>query len=139
MSIFVDTGILVGAALARDRRQQRAAEILSSLTDADPFATDHVIVEAWALINGRAGYGEALRFWRALRNTPLRIESVTSADLEHAQAIAEVWIDHEFDIVDCTSFALMERLSCRRATSFAKDFAVYRYGPDRANAFEIIV
>ena len=138
MSIFVDTGILVGAALARDRRHQRAAEVLSGLADADPFATDHVIIEAWALISRRAGFGEALRFWRALRHTPLRIEIVLMPDLERAQAIAEVWRDQEFDIVDCTSFALMERLSCRRATSFDKDFAVYRYGPDRSHAFEIV-
>lgn len=138
MSIFVDTGMVVGAALARDRRHQRAAEVLSGLADADPFATDHVIIEAWALINRRAGYGEALRFWRALRNTPLRIEIVTMPDLERAQAIAEVWTDQEFDIVDCTSFAVMERLSCRRATGFDKDFAVYRFGPDRSQAFEIV-
>lgn len=138
MSTFVDTGILVGAALTRDRRHARAAEILTDLGDVDAFATDHVVVEAWALINRRAGYGEALRFWRALRYTPLRVETVTMSDLERAQAIAEDWADQEFDIVDCTSFALMERLGCRRVTSFDKDFAIFRYGRDRSKAFEVV-
>lgn len=139
MRVFVDTGILVGAALTRDRRHGRAAQVLSSLTDTDPFSTDHVIVESWALINRRAGHSQAMRFWRALRDTPLLIETVTLADLERAQAIAEVWADQEFDIVDCTSFAVMERLRCRRAVSFDTDFAVYRYGADRSKAFDVLV
>ena len=86
MSVFVGAGIVVGAALARDRMHQRAAELLIRQADSDPFATDHVIIEAWALINRRTGWAEALRFWRGLRPTPLVIEIVTTADLERAQA-----------------------------------------------------
>lgn len=138
MSVFVDTGILVGAALARDRLHRRAAGTLSGLVDARPFSTDHVLVEAWALINRRAGYPAAMRFWRGLRGTPLLIETINLADLERAQAIAASWSDQEFDIVDCTSFAVMERLSCRRAASFDNDFAIYRYGADRSKAFEVL-
>lgn len=37
-----------------------------------------------------------------------------------------------------TSFAVMERLGCRRAATFDIDFAVYRAGPDRKVAFEIL-
>lgn len=32
----------------------------------------------------------------------------------------------------------MERLGCRRAASFDTDFAIYRYGADRRQAFEIV-
>lgn len=79
-----------------------------------------------------------MRFWHALRDTPLEVESVSAPDLQRAQAIADEWRDQEFDIVDCSSFAVMERLSCRRAASFDKDFAVYRVGPDRSKAFAVI-
>lgn len=90
------------------------------------------------LIASRFGRANALRFWQGLRGTPLRIESVTPSDMERALAIAEGWPDQAFDIVDCTSFAVMERLGCTRAATFDSDFAVYRFGPDRKHAFEIL-
>lgn len=79
-----------------------------------------------------------MRFWNALPETPLVVDGVTLADLERARAIATEWADRELDVVDCTSFAVMERLGCRRVASFDTDFAVYRFGRDRKRAFEII-
>jgi len=40
--------------------------------------------------------------------------------------------------VDRTSFAVMERLGVHRAASFDDDFAVYRFGPRRSKAFEVV-
>ena len=60
------------------------------------------------------------------------------ADLERALSIAEMWPDHEFDTVNCTSFAAMERLGVREAATFDAHFAIYRFGPDRREAFGII-
>lgn len=137
-AVFVDTGILVGAALTGDRRHEPAAATLEGLAGVRTFTTDHVLVEAWAIINSRSGHAAAMRFWSALRETPLEIEPVGVPDLARAHAIAEQWADQAFDIVDCTSFAVMERTGCRRAATFDRDFAVYRFGPDRRKAFEIL-
>ena len=134
----MDTGVLFAAAMRRDARHKRAAKLLSGLVREAPFATDHTIIETWALLRSRAGWPAAMRFWQGLRDTPLRLEIATLADLERAQAIAAAWSDQELDIVDCTSFAVMERLGCRRAATFDRDFAVYRFGPDRKKAFEIL-
>lgn len=79
-----------------------------------------------------------MRFWSGLRSLPLSIAFVDAADLERALAIAERWADQDFSLVDCTSFAVMERLGCTRAASFDADFAIYRYGPDGTRAFEIL-
>jgi uncharacterized Ntn-hydrolase superfamily protein len=40
--------------------------------------------------------------------------------------------------VDRTSFAVMERLGVHRAASFDDAFAVYRFGPRRSKAFEVV-
>lgn len=136
--VLVDTGVLFAAAVVRDRSHERAVDVLQRIRGDDPSTTDHVLVETWSLINARYGWTEAMRFWRAFRTTPIRVETVIAIDLERAQAIADGWADQEFDIVDCTAFAAMERLGCRRAATFDTDFAVYRYGPDRQQAFEIL-
>lgn len=139
MSVLVDTGILFAAAVRRDVRHQQAAELLRRLEQRQPFVTDYTVVETWALINSRAGWSPALRFWQSLRDTPLHIETTIAADLERAQAIAEVWSDQRFDIVDCAAFAVMERLGCTQAATFDRDFAIYRYGLGNKKAFEILV
>lgn len=138
MSVFVDTGVLFAATAARDEHHARAAELLRSIELERPFTTDHVVVETWSLLNHRFGHSIAMRFWSRLRGTPLEIEFAVPVDLERARAICESWADQELDIVDCTSFAVMERLGCGRAASFDNDFAVYRFGPERTEAFEIL-
>ena len=90
------------------------------------------------LVRVRAGWPAAVRFLETLRGTSLTVETTTLADLERAQAIATQWEDQEFDLVDCTSFAVIERVGCHRAASFDADFAVWRYGPERRRALEIL-
>lgn len=79
-----------------------------------------------------------MRFWAGMRHSPTSIEPVGAIDLERAHAIADAWPDQDFDIVDCTSFAVMERIGCVRAATFDNHFAIYRTGPDRTRAFEIV-
>jgi len=43
-----------------------------------------------------------------------------------------------FSMVDCTSFAVIERLGIRRAFAFDVHFRVFRLGPWRRQALEII-
>jgi predicted nucleic acid-binding protein len=66
------------------------------------------------------------------------VEHVTPADLDAAWAIGEAFPDQRFSLVDRTSFAVMERLGVHRALAFDDDFAVYRFGPRRDRAFEVL-
>jgi len=138
VTTFVDTGILFAAAVRRDARHQRAHRLLESLAAGRPFTTDHVLLETWLMVRARAGWAAAMRFLDSTRGTPLSVETTTLADLERAQAIAMVWRDQQFDLVDCTSFAVIERVGCHRAASFDADFAVWRYGAGRRRALEVL-
>lgn len=136
MTVFVDSSVLFGAAVSSDSGHKQARALLEHAEGA--VTSDHVLVETWGLIHRKIGRHAAMRFWTGIRYAPLHIEFVGPADLERAQAIAERWHDQTFSIVDCTSFALMERIGCRRAATFDSDFAIYRYGPDATRAFEIL-
>ncbi|QAU39710.1 type II toxin-antitoxin system VapC family toxin [Bradyrhizobium guangdongense] len=136
MSIFVDTSVWFAAVAKRDRNNAVAKGILQAFPD--PLMTDHVLAETWLLLRSRFNRNVAETFWDRVRGSAVRIEPVISADLETAWAIGTSFPDHDFSLVDRTSFAVMERLGITRAASFDDDFSIYRYGRARDRAFEIV-
>jgi predicted nucleic acid-binding protein len=136
LSIFVDSSVWFAAVVARDNFNARAKSVLTSETDR--VTTDHVVVETWLLLNSRYHRRGAEQFWEGIRRGTARVETTTTADLEHAWKIGEEFPDQPFSIVDRTSFAVMERLGLTRAASFDDDFAIYRYGRSRDRAFEVL-
>lgn len=136
MSTFVDTSAFYAAADSGDRSHLRAIEVLS--TAESLVTSDHVLVESWMLIRSRGGRAAAERFWAALRGGMAVVEAILPGDLEAAWRIGEAFPDQEFSIVDRTSFAVMERLGITAAASFDDDFSIYRFGPRRQFAFEVL-
>jgi predicted nucleic acid-binding protein len=63
---------------------------------------------------------------------------VTLADLEVACSIGDKFPDQEFSIVDRSSFAVMQRLGIHRAATLDEHFVIFRFGPGRKRAFEIV-
>lgn len=136
MTLFVDSSTFYAGADRGDSSHQRAATILSA---GEPLVTsDHVLVETWLLLNARLGHSVADRFWDGIRTGVARIEPVERGDLERAWSIGQDFADQSFSIIDRTSFAVMLRLGILRAASFDNDFLVFRYGPRRERAFEIV-
>ena len=136
MTLFVDSSAWYAAADRGDRSHRRATTVLGN--GEDLVTTDHVMVETWLLLRHRLGRSAAERFWSGLRGGVAEVDPVVAADLEVAWAIGERFRDHDFSIVDRTSFASMLRLGLRRAASFDEDFAVFRFGPGRRLAFELV-
>jgi predicted nucleic acid-binding protein len=136
MSLFVDTSVWYAAADSADVSNPRAKEILSR--GEALVTTDHVLVETWALLRHRVHRRAAEAFWTALRGGVARLEFVGPADLEAAWAMGTDFPDQDFFLVDRTSFAVMQRLGIHRAASFDHHFAVYRFGPGRARAFDVL-
>jgi len=135
VSLFVDTSAWYAAADRDDRSHERAKAILSAN---EPLVTsDHILIESWILIRHRIGRNEAVIFWSRLPHVA-QIETVVAADLQNALEIIEEWTDQDFSIVDCTSFAVMQRLGLSRVASFDSDFSIFRFGPDRRRAFDVV-
>ena len=134
--IFVDSSAWFAAVNRRDRHHQRAVELLASHA---PLATSYlVIVETWLLINSRIGFATAEQFLRGVGSGSCDIVPVTSDVWLQALAIADLFSDQTFSLIDRTSFAVMERTGITQAISFDNDFVIYRYGQDRMRAFEVL-
>jgi uncharacterized protein len=136
MTVFVDSSAWFAMLVKRDKNNAKAKEVLKNARIR--VTTDHVLVETWLLLNARVRPGAGDAFWAHLRAGAARIEKVLPADLESAWSIGQSYPDQRFSIVDRTSFAVMERLAIERAASFDDDFAIYRYGPGRKRAFEVL-
>ena len=136
MSVFVDTSAWFAAINTKDQNHAAAATVLRSRSD---FVTsDFALVETWLLVKNRIEFSAAQAFWAGIRNGIAQLERVSSADLDAAWMIGQRFPDQHFSLVDLTSFALCERLGISAVFSFDADFAVYRYGPLRERAFELV-
>jgi len=136
VSLFVDSSVWYAAGDRGDRSNARAKRILKAAKDA-LVTTDHVLVETWLLFRHRLGRGVAEQFWEGLRTGVATIEAVTEGDLDLAWAIGAAYPDHDFSIVDRTSFSVMQRLGVHVVATSDTDFAVFRFGPGRRRAFTI--
>jgi predicted nucleic acid-binding protein len=137
-ALFVDTGAFYAVADRSDDHHAEAAGIFQGRGAGDLISTDHVAVETWFLIRARLGRPAALRFWDALGHGVVRIVGVTSADWSRGREIARRWPDQDFTLVDCTSFAVLERLRILEAFSFDAHFRIYRHGPGRKRGFRVL-
>jgi predicted nucleic acid-binding protein len=102
------------------------------------MTTDLALAETWFLACARAGHAAAMRLWQAIRQSAVRVEVVRPEDLEQAWQIAQEFADQDFSFVDCTSFAVIERLGIRQVFSFDRDFTIFRYGPRRTRVLEVL-
>ena len=135
--VFVDSGAWFAAISVSDERHVRATELLRAHAD-QLVTTDDVLIESWLLTRNRTHRRIADQLVDRVVNDGLaEILSTSKQDLTAALRISEVFADQDFSLVDRTSWVAMERHGIDEAISFDTDFAVYRYGRDRRNAFTI--
>lgn len=138
-ALFVDTGAFYATADRSDRHHGAAA---ATFTVHAPLGglvtTDHVVVETWYLLRARLGRDAAMRFWDAMHRGVVTVLGVGADDFVRARTIAHEWSDQALSIVDCTSFAVMERSRIEQAFAFDRHFRIYRYGRGRRRAFTVV-
>ena len=127
--IFVDTGAWFAVAVRNDPDHDAAMIWLER--NRDPLiTTDYVTAETATLIRVRdrtaRGHRLAVRVASSLlRQQSAVLEKVTEEDLIRALNIFRNYSDHSFSFVDCTSFAVMDRLGLAQAFAFDHHFDEY--------------
>jgi hypothetical protein len=127
--IFVDTGAWFAVAVRNDPDHEAAMRWLRR--NREPLiTTDYVLAETATLIRMRdktaRGHRLAVRVALSiLRQQTAILQNVTAADRQKALRIFRRYSDHLFSFVDCTSFAVMERLGITYAFAFDSHFDEY--------------
>lgn len=137
--LFVDTSGFYALADRSDRHHLAARSILDRRqTSEEWITTDHVLVETWLLLNARMGWRAALAFWDAAAGGLVTVAGLSSADLVRARALAGQWTDQGLSLVDCTSFAFIERLGLEQALAFDAHYRLIRLGPDKRRKLTLV-
>ncbi len=124
--IFVDTGAWFALAVNEDPDHRQAVGFLEDL--GEPLLTsDLVAVETMNLLRFRKRGARGLQIadrvgadlWEGLAAGLVR---ASSEDILRAREIFRGYGDKQWSFTDCTSFAIMERLSLESAFAFDRNF-----------------
>lgn len=125
--IFVDTGAWYAFIDKKDPDYIHAKRFYDNNTV--PFITTNFIFdETVTLIMSRLGWDVAARFGDGLKKSNfVDLIAVTDADEEKAWQIFLKYKNAGFSYTDCTSFALMERLTIDTAFTFDEHFKTMKF------------
>jgi predicted nucleic acid-binding protein len=126
---FIDTGAFIALVDQGDQFHTKARRAsLEAEKEGPRLTTYFVLMETCLYLQRRLSQAVAKKFWSFLLfgEAGVKLISPEMTDLERAYRIAEQYQDQDFSFVDCTSFAVIERLKIRRVFSFDHHFDVFR-------------
>jgi len=124
--IFVDTGAWFALAVRND--PDHAAALAWLRANRESLVTsDYVLAETATLLRMRDKTSRGHRLAVSIANSLYRqesafLEKIADGDIATALNIFRKFSDHSFSFVDCTSFALIERLGISQAFAFDRHF-----------------
>lgn len=133
--LVVDTSVLLAAADTADPDHHACTE---AIEHAGPLATTALVVAETAyLIERQLGVAAEARFFRAVADGELQIETVTPTDARRIAELIETYADLGLGGTGASLIALAERLQLTRiATLDRRHFSAVR--PAHAAAFELV-
>lgn len=127
--VFVDTSGWYAAADSRDPDHSAVARWLRRNT-LPLITTDYVFDETITLVRIELGHPAAVRFGESLlASAAVQIVSIIAEDREGAWQIFKKFEDQRFSFTDCTSFAVMKRLSLAQALTVDEHFLLMGFVP----------
>lgn len=133
--LVVDTSVLLAAADTADPDHDASAETIKS---AGPLITTALVVAETAyLISRQLGPAAEARFFRAVADGELQIETITPADARRIAELIETYADLGLGGTDASLIAIAERLNVGTlATLDRRHFSVVRTA--HTAGFEIV-
>lgn len=130
-NIFVDTGVFIALADKSDQYNLKAKAQAKEVErqKAKLYTTDLVVAETHSYLHYHLGIQAARTFWRKIMDgsSGVQILFTTSEDLASAWGVVDRYPDQDFSLIDCVSFAVIERMGLHEAFTFdARHYDVYR-------------
>ncbi len=124
--ILADTSFIYALLDRSDNNFTQAVASLRTLAEKrwEPFLTNFVVAEVYALILSRLGMDVAFSW---LEKSIWPVERVGAEDEVAAREILKRYKDKSVSYVDACSFAVLNRLGCRRVLSFDAHFRQYGF------------
>jgi len=124
MSAFIDTSAFIALLVAEDQKHDHAANVWRELIEADEMVvtSNYIVVETCALLQNRLG----MNVLKTFLNDILPIVLVEWIDLPlHEAGVNSLMMSGRNgpNVVDCTSFAVMHKLSIKDSFTFDQHFA----------------
>ena len=125
--IFVDTGAWY-ALVDTDDADHGAASAFLAVNTLPLITTNAVFSETVTLIRYRIGHEAAFIFGQKLKESAfVRMVAVTVTDEERAWEIFTKYRDQDFSFVDCTSFAVIQRMKLTSSFAFDRHFKLMKF------------
>jgi predicted nucleic acid-binding protein len=127
VTVFADTSAWYALLSPRDTEHVAAVRRFRGLVGVrrSVVTTNHVIGEAYTLLQRRLGNQVALRFLdRVRRDRFVQRVFVSEAWEEQAERLLQQYHDQPFSYVDATSFVTMRELGIQEALAFDRDFLI---------------
>lgn len=120
--IFVDTGAWYALAVPSDADHAHAKSFLAEI-DEPLITTDYIVDELLTLFTVRGEKTKGIQ-WRhdVLESGGVRLERVNEVDFAEALDAYDLFVDKEWSVTDCTSYAVIKRFGIARAFSFDHHF-----------------
>ena len=126
MTVIADSNILYALYNARDDYHREAIAFVSQNNET-LLVPNVTLPEVCFLLTRDIGYFGLQRFLGYFTRLNAQLVSIELDDLNRVREIAIAYADAEFDIVDCCTMAIAERLNVTRIATFdRRDFSVFR-------------
>ncbi len=133
MRIFLDTSFFIALSDEKDKNHQKAKTSLGNhVKKGARFVTGrNILIEYLDGVTKRIGKEKAVDELDNILNSKLLVaEPLKEDDWDKAIIYFRKYHDHQIDMTDCLSFAIMERLGLKNVLTFDNDFRVHGYEID---------
>ncbi len=121
MKVFIDTSFYIARLMPNDQAHAKAVKAVKS--DIVPVTSSMIVNETVSLLQARGFLSAAIEFLREARSSPcVQVVQIDSVIQSEAWDLFVRYGGSGANPVDCSSFAVMRRMSITKAFTFDRHF-----------------